>query len=257
MSAVVCASYCTYLISPPPPATAHHPPPSRTQVAMPPSSLDVFSEPQLVSQLASLVANHLDVQRWCFKLNNSVHARGIAYCDVAPHLPCHSWLKKEREWYGEKWNSKWAQEMAVKKIAEELVDLLGQHTIMVDPAHFPTWKDFLVEMRRTGCLIQACPPSESVTALTVSVLIEPDGAVRMLNAGDQVNPSPFWRWGVSVPQTSVDPATLSAVVDSVAAACLERGVCGHLSLDFVTFIAPATVSMNHMHVCTYVHIVHM
>ena len=213
-----------------------------TQVATPPSSLDVFSEFQLVSQLASLIANHLDVRRWCFKLNNSLHARGIAYCDVTPHLPCHSWLRKEKEWYGEKWNSKWAQEMAVKKIAEELTDLLKQHTVMVDPARFPTWEDFLSEMRSKGCLIQACPPSDSVTALTVSVLVEPDGAVRTLNAGDQLNPTPFWKWGVSVPQTSVDPSVLSSVVDSVATACLERGVCGHLSLDFVTFIDPATVS---------------
>ena len=214
------------------------------QVATPPSSLDVFSETQLVNQLATLIANHLDVQRWCFKLNNSVHSRGIAYCDIAPHLSCHPWLRKERDWYGDKWNSKWAQEMAVKKVAEELSDLLGQHTVMVDPAHFPTWRDFLAEMRTRGGLIQACPHSESVTALTVSVLIEPDGAVQILNAGDQVHPTPFWNWGVSVPQTSVDPATLSSAVSSVAAACRERGVYGHLSVDFVTFIAPSTVSTS-------------
>ena len=246
---VTCLIYLSHLPLPPLPA----------QVATPPSSLDVFGEHQLVSQLAFLIANHLHIRRWCFKLNNSLHARGIAYCDVSPHLPCYSWLKKEKEWYGEKWNSAWAQEMAVKKVAEELADLLGQHTVMVDPAHFPTWGDFLTEIRKKGCLIQACPPSESVTALTVSVLIEPDGAVRMLSAGDQVNPTPFWKWGVSVPQTSVDPSALSAMVDRVAAACLERGVCGYLSLDLVTFIAPTTVSVTRIrpmqltnwgHVCT-------
>ena len=145
----------------------------------------------------------------------------------------------------------------MKKVAEELADLLRQHTVMVDPAHFPTWGDFLAEIRRKGCLIQACPPSESVTALTVSVLIEPDGAVRMLSAGDQVNPTPFWKWGVSVPQTSVDPSALSAMVDRVAAACLERGVCGHLSLDLVTFIAPTTVSVTrirHMQLTNWEHV---
>lgn len=50
--------------------------------------------------------------------------------------------------------------------------------------------------------------------------------------------------GGSTPQTSVPHCDLMKVVDQVATACKARGILGHLSIDFLTFIDPASVSME-------------
>ena len=215
--------------------------------------MDVFSKGQVIRHLSQLIASHLSVQRWCFKLNNSTCGRAIAYCDVLVHLPCYQWLMKEHEWYGAEWTQTWVQETAVKKISEELPAVLEKHTKMADPSRFPTWKSFLTEMKRTGGVIQACPPPDSVTAITVNLLMEPGGMGTLLSTGDQVNPRPFWKWGVSVPQTSICLSHLTEDVTKVAAALQDRGIAGYVSVDFVTFISPDTVSM---YVYTYVCMTH-
>lgn len=74
------------------------------------------------------------------------------------------------------------------------------------------------------------------------MLIEPDGVISMVSSGDQIHAdSPFSCQGLSVPQSSVEPADLNAICERVAEACRTRGVVGHFSIDFVTFINPKTV----------------
>ena len=96
-------------------------------------------------------------------------------------------------------------------------------------------------------MIEACPPSESITALTVDMLIEPNGKVSLVSNGDQIHAeSQFSCWGVSIPQSSVEPELLNQVSINVGEACKARGVVGHFSVDFVTFIQPKTVSGNNV-----------
>ena len=101
---------------------------------------------------------------------------------------------------------------------------------------------FVFRSFSTGGVIEACPPSDSVTAITVNVLITPDGKVTLISSGDQIHAdSPFNCWGLSVPQSSVDPTQLNQACARVAKSCLQRGVLGYFSVDFVTFIDPNTV----------------
>ena len=51
-------------------------------------------------------------------------------------------------------------------------------------------------------------------------------------------------WGASLPQTSVPPDLLKNTATKVGVACSGRGLLGHLSVDFVTFINPKTVREN-------------
>lgn len=64
---------------------------------------------QLHECLAQLITENLEVKRWLFKLDDEFDGRGIAYVDVAAHMPCYQWALKEAQRYGEKWTKKWAQ----------------------------------------------------------------------------------------------------------------------------------------------------
>ncbi|XP_033124079.1 IQ domain-containing protein H-like isoform X2 [Anneissia japonica] len=215
------------------------------QVDVPPSDYDVYHLQQIHESLAQLVTENLDVKRYLFKLDDEVDGRGIAYCDVTPNLRCHAWAQKEAERYGEKWKKKWAQEAAYIKIHAEIPDILVKHSHPVNTSVFPTWQKFLEAFLSQGGVIEACPPSESVTALRVNMLIEPTGKVVLLSSGDQIHAeTPFNCWGVSVPQSSVEPEELNNVCYRVGRSCHQRGVVGYLAVDFVTFIDPRSMEQK-------------
>ncbi|XP_077988694.1 IQ domain-containing protein H-like [Glandiceps talaboti] len=215
------------------------------KVEVPPSEYDVYSLPQLHECLAQLVTENLDVKRWLFKLDDEFDGRGIAYCDVSVNLKCYTWAKKEEQRYGEKWSKKWAQEAAFIKIHAEIPDVLAKNSIPVNTAVFPTWEKFLEAFLSQGGVIEACPPSESVTALSVDMLIEPTGKINVISCGDQIHAeTPFMSWGISVPQSSVEPAVLSDACQKVGKACHQRGVVGYFTADFVTFIDARTMEQK-------------
>lgn len=94
-------------------------------------------------------------------------------------------------------------------------------------------------------MIEACPPSESVTTLTVDMLIEPNGASSIVSCGDQIHAeSEFSCWGISIPQASVEPEVLNKACFRIADACKSRGIMGYFAIDFVTFIDPKSVSFS-------------
>jgi hypothetical protein len=76
------------------------------------------------------------------------------------------------------------------------------------------------------------------------MLIEPNGKVSLVSNGDQIHAeSQFSCWGMSIPQSSVEPELLNDVCMCIGEACKARGVIGHFSVDFVTFIHPKTVRL--------------
>ncbi|WAR06286.1 IQCH-like protein [Mya arenaria] len=194
------------------------------KVDMPPSEYDIYS--------LGLLDDEFD-------------GRGIAYCDITEHLKCYRWALKEQKRYGDKWSKKWAQEPVFIKILSEIGELLEEHSTPVNTKVYSTWDKFLTSFLSKGGIIEACPPSDSITTLTVDMLIEPNGTSSIISCGDQIHAdTPFSCWGVSVPQASVEPELLNKCCFRIADACKSRGIMGYFAVDFVTFIDPHTMEQQ-------------
>ncbi|XP_051580204.1 IQ motif-containing protein H-like [Myxocyprinus asiaticus] len=214
-------------------------------VNMPPGKWDIYTLVQLHEGLAQLMTEHMEVQRWLFKIDSEIDGRGTAYCDVC-HLRCRPWAQEEFSRHEpEQWMVTSAHEPVMIKFLEEVPHLLACYARPVNTSFYPTWASFLEHFFREGGIIEAYPPSDSVTCLTVDLLVEPGGDVRMLSCGDQLRgASGLEVVGCTMPQTSICPDVLHSICTRVGQACQQRSIMGHLSLDLVTFLEPSNLEQQ-------------
>jgi hypothetical protein len=129
------------------------------------------------------------------------------------------------------------QEESYRKILSELPDVLDKHTIYINKTQFNSWKNYLKIFLSQGGIIEAYPPSDSITTITISLSIEPNGSYSLICSGDQLHAeSQFSCWGLIFPQSSVNPNQINTYCSLIVEQCKQRNIYGYIDIDFLTFI---------------------
>ncbi|KAI3380785.1 hypothetical protein SNEBB_006683 [Seison nebaliae] len=214
---------------------------SKCDVSTAPYEMGITTMQQLYEMLASLIIHNTLIPRWVFRINNDIHLRGLAYCDVISHLQCYTWVLSERKKYGDKWKRRWAHEPAYSKIIMEIPTILQQHLKILDCKIYNTPKKFFGTFlnESDGGIIEAYPPSDSVGYVFSTICIYPD-QIRQITSGDIIElEGKDWntKWGWTSPQNSCEPTKFNKIVERVSEELNERNVFGYIDIYFYTFIS--------------------
>ncbi len=208
--------------------------------ATPPGAHDIYSEAELLTELARLVAANLDVQRWVIKLDDESAGRGIAHFDTAA-LPSKRALLLERD-------SALAAESGATTpearsrietlLREELAAALPQCAAINAQWLYPSWAAFADELARRGGAVEAAP-QPVLGAQAASLLIEPDGAVSFSSLSELLLAGTYKVVGSAFPAqpSGVPFGVVKEQAIAIGRACFAHGVFGHVSVAFVVTLA--------------------
>lgn len=206
-------------------------------IELPPGDYDIYNIPQLTESLANLITNSPFVLQWLIKLDCQFDGRGT-FVFQTENLSCIHEVRKECRKYGSQWKHKSFQHVSYLRILEQLPAALKTTKPANSLAHaaYSSWDIFQREICRQGGTIEALPPTNEITNITVDIEITPRDEVKILTCGDQIHSENFYCWGWSVPQTSIDPYLLETVVTKIGHAARARNVLGFVKLSFLTFM---------------------
>ncbi|XP_054892820.1 IQ motif-containing protein H isoform X2 [Poeciliopsis prolifica] len=218
---------------------------SEAGLEVPPGQGDVYVLCQLYEILAELLAQNIHVQRWLFKINGQRGGRDAAYCDVC-HLRRYSWALKRYQHFGpDLWQAKWVQETVMLKYLEEIPEWLIYYTQLAKSCSYQSWSEFLKIFLMQGGVIEAYPPSENVTHVTVDMLLEPSGEVTILSWGEQLHGYCHLDIvGSIIAKTSVHQETLHSICMRVAHVCQQNYIMGYVSVGLATFVDHSTMTQK-------------
>jgi len=202
-------------------------------VNTPPGMHDLYDEPSLVQGLAQLMCTHLDVPRWVFKLDDEFGGRGIAHIDTAT-LGCYQELLRAHDRDPDGWGGEQLQAAVQERLVEELRAELPSKVVINMRWLYQSWRAFTVAFRRVGGVIEASP-LETSSSPSVNMRIDPDGALRITSVHEQIFSSPYTFVGAAFPQTAVPYPALREASLAIGRAAFERGILGHVGVDFVAF----------------------
>lgn len=119
--------------------------------------------------------------------------------------------------------------------------MLQKYARPVNTQAYANWDEFSTHFLAQGGVLEAHPPSDSITSLTVSMLIEPDSTIKILASGDHLHAeSQYSCWGYTYPQTSAEPSLINDACLKIAKACKQRNIIGFVNVDFLTYIDAKT-----------------
>lgn len=171
--------------------------------------------------------------RWILKLDDEFGGRGHAHLDVAS-LPCYQQLLRTHDTNPHGWEEPHVQSDLQAAFAAELRPLLAEHVVLNCRWLWRSWREYAAAFARSGGVIEASPLQIS-SSPSVNLAIAPDGAITIGSAHEQIFSSTYTFIGAAFPQTAVPYPALREASLAIGRACYERGVVGHVGVDFVSF----------------------
>ncbi|CAH8554058.1 unnamed protein product [Schistosoma turkestanicum] len=209
-------------------------------IEQPPGDFDIYTMDHLCETLASLFTENLPIKNWLLKIDhNNIDKRATAFISIE-NLQSFKWALEQRQWHGAiRWNKKWAQETTYVKILSEVPQLISKHLKLFPNSFYTDSESFLKAFLKYGGVIEACPPVDEWTNLSVVIAILPNETVRIVASGDQLHSDDkFYTWGETIPMSSVSPPWVNYLSMELGSLLANKGVFGYVSIDFLTFIHP-------------------
>lgn len=179
-------------------------------------------------KFTTVVYENLHKDFWMLKINTETRSRGIAYIDVTK-LKTVVKLRKldsiKEDYWGE--------------LHSEVVKLLPLIGKVVMITLWESWNSYLIAFCSQGGVIQETPTSRSNNASPcLSILIEPDGAIRYLCAVDRMQSRDYLNTGVFFPQSSLPQSEILDICYKTGKEIYKRGVFGYANIELVAFPDP-------------------
>ncbi|EKX36818.1 hypothetical protein GUITHDRAFT_116984 [Guillardia theta CCMP2712] len=229
---------------------------SIAEVNSPPGAYDLYSTEETLHALARLIFERLDVQRWLFKekdqeknqdkdqdkdedtdgkrqIDDEFGGRGHAWLETSA-LQSHAALLRERERSLNLWMDPQKQQAALRKVVEELEQILPKRAQIAHKDIYPTWEAYEETFTRVGGTIEAAAGGQ-VDSPCVNLFILPTGEVSIHSTHDHLFTQDYHYMGAIFPQQTANKKALNAAATAIGKVCADKGIIGYISVDFVAF----------------------
>ncbi|VDK78775.1 unnamed protein product [Dibothriocephalus latus] len=190
----------------------------RARLLQAPGDYDVYEEEQFYETLAQLITANLPSRVYAFKIDFSYNS---SLGDLgAGGVPC------------------WSRDIRLTVFSPPRTRHLSvpREFARMPARSCPNRLLPRAQNRVGGGVIEAMPPAQDWTNLSIEVVIYPDKSTKVLCSGDQLHAGrKLSCWGWIVPMTSVDPAWVNKVSRALIDDCASRGLKGYFTIDLVTF----------------------
>lgn len=190
----------------------------------------LFNQSEAATQLSRLIVEHAHVERWTFKIDADVNARGIAYFDVyankrlaalvrqhadatvddlsEPTAATNDLLMTRTDGEFTKKSEQIlpkASSLLFADIQREVARLLPKKLQYAKRGVYKDYFHFIEEFCRRGGIIEASPTVISKNICSVGVLfqLEPDGEVEIQTTFEKILVAPFNSCGFKFPQSAL------------------------------------------------------
>jgi len=167
-------------------------------------------------------------------LDNEFGGRGSAHLDLGA-LPFYLDLLREHDADPQAWEMEETQARVQGELVRHLLRALPEHAVINMKWLWRSWRDYMSAFKRVGGVIEASP-LEVHASPSANLFVEPDGTLSLTSTHEQIFSSNFTFVGAAFPQTSVPFPALREATLAVGQACYERGIVGHVGVDFVAFM---------------------